>query len=68
MLKNRTMKKKMITMALSLILLSGCGASKSTPDTCCEEKVLVTQREADEKLLNGLLFALITYAIFSIVK
>ena len=55
-------------MALSLILLSGCGASKSTPDTCCEEKVLVTQREADEKLLNGLLFALITYAIFSIVK
>ncbi len=62
------MKKKMITMALSLILLSGCGASKHTPDKCCEEKVLVTQREADEKLLNGFLFALVTYAIFSMIK
>lgn len=58
------MRKKMIALSLSSILLFGCGASKSTPDG----KVLLTEREADEKILNGLFFTLITYAIFSTLK
>lgn len=62
------MRKKMIALSLSSILLFGCGATKPASDGCCEKKVLVTQREADEKLLNGFLFALVTYAIFSMIK
>ena len=61
------MRKKMIALSLSSILLFGCGATKPASDGCCEQKVL-TQRDADEKLLNGLLFGLITYAIFSTLK
>jgi hypothetical protein len=61
------MKKKMIALSLSSILLFGCGATKPASDGCCEKKVLVTQREADEKLLNGFLFALVSYAIFSMI-
>ena len=61
------MRKKMIALSLSSILLFGCGATKPASDSCCEKKVL-TQREADEKLLNGFLFALVTYAIFSMIK
>lgn len=61
------MRKKMIALSLSSILLFGCGATKPASDGCCEKKVL-TQREADEKLLSGLLFGLITYAIFSTLK
>ena len=62
------MRKKMIALSLSSILLFGCGATRPASDGCCEKKVLVTQREADEKLLNGFLFALVTYAIFSMIK
>ena len=62
------MRKKMIALSLSSILLFGCGATKPAPDGCCEKKVLLTQREADEKLLNGFFFALVTYAIFSMIK
>lgn len=62
------MRKKMIALSLSSILLFGCGATKPASDECCEKKVLLTQREADEKLLSGLLFGLITYAIFSMIK
>ncbi|MCP4484471.1 MAG: hypothetical protein GY823_07925 [Flavobacteriaceae bacterium] len=59
------MRKKMITAALSLILLSGCGASKVPADECCTPK---TEQEHHEGVMNGVLFALITYAIFSVVK
>ena len=62
------MRKKMIALSLSSILLFGCGATKPASDGCCEKKVLLTQREADEKLLNGFFFALVTYAIFSMIK
>ncbi len=61
------MRKKMIALSLSSILLFGCGSTKPASDQCCEKPIL-TQREADEKLLNGLLFALVTYAIFSMIK
>ena len=61
------MRKKMIALSLSSILLFGCGATKPTSDGCCEKKVLVTQRDADEKMLNGLFFALVSYAIFSMI-
>jgi len=62
------MRKKMIALSLSSILLFGCGATKPASDGCCEKKVLLTQREADEKIMNGLLFTLITYVIFSTLK
>jgi len=58
----------MIALSLSSILLFGCGTTKPASDGCCEKKVLVTQREADENLLNGFFFALVTYAIFSMIK
>lgn len=61
------MRKKMIALSLSSILLFGCGSTKPASDGCCEKQVL-TQREADEQLLGGLLFGLITYAIFSTLK
>ena len=63
------MKKKIIALLFATLLLtSSCGSTKPAADECCEKKVLVTQREADEKLLNGFLFALVTYAIFSMIK
>ena len=63
------MKRKIIALLFATLLLTfGCGATKPASDGCCEKKVLVTQREADEKLLNGFLFALVTYAIFSMIK
>tara|TARA_B100000900_G_scaffold291698_1_gene250527 strand:- start:73 stop:267 length:195 start_codon:yes stop_codon:yes gene_type:complete len=62
------MRKKMIALSLSSILLFGCGATKPASDGCCEKKAQVTQRDADEKILNGLLFTLITYAILSTLK
>ena len=58
------MKKKMIALSLSSILLFGCGATKPTSDGCCE-KVVMTQEDHHEKILNGFLFGLITYAILS---
>ena len=62
------MRKKMIALSLSSILLFGCGSTKPASDGCCEKKVLLTQRDADEKIMNGLLFTLITYVIFSTLK
>lgn len=62
------MRKKMIALSLSSILLFGCGTTKPASDGCCEKKAVVTQRDVDEKTLNGLLFALVTYAIFSMIK
>jgi hypothetical protein len=61
------MRKKMIALSLSSILIFGCGATKPTSDGCCEKKVL-TQKEADEKIMNGLLFTLVTYIILSTLK
>lgn len=59
------MRKKMITAALSLILLSGCGTSKVPTDKCCTPK---TEQKHHEDVMGGVLFMLITYAIFSVVK
>ena len=61
------MKKKMIALSLSSILLFGCGTTKPTSDECCK-KVVMTQEDHHEKILNGLLFTLVTYAIFSTLK
>jgi len=58
------MRKKMIALSLSSILLFGCGATKPTSDGCCE-KTVMTQEDHHEGILNGLLFGLITYAILS---
>jgi len=58
------MKKKIVTLALSSALLYGCGTSKPASDDCCQPKI----EQHQEKALNGLLFGLITYAIFSVVK
>ena len=62
------MRKKMIALSLSSILLFGCGASKPAPDGCCKQEAHLTERAADEGILNGLLFTLITYAILSTLK
>ena len=58
------MKKKIVTLALSSALLYGCGTSKPASDDCCQPKI----EQHHEKTLNGLLFGLITYAIFSVIK
>ena len=42
------MKKKMIALSLSSILLFGCGATKPASDGCCE-KVVMTQEDHHEK-------------------
>ena len=60
------MKKKMIALSLSSILLFGCGATKPASDGCCE-KVAMTQEDHHEDILNGLFFGLITYAILSAI-
>jgi uncharacterized protein YcfL len=59
------MKKKMIALSLSTILLVGCGASKVSTDQTIKPE---TEYQHHERILNGLLFSLITYAIFSTVK
>lgn len=60
------MRKKMIALSLSSILLFGCGATKPTSDGCCEN-VIMTQEDHHERILNGFLFGLITYVILSAV-
>lgn len=60
------MRKKMIALSLSSILLFGCGATKPTSDGCCEN-VTMTQEDHHERILNGFLFGLITYVILSAV-
>lgn len=61
----KTMKKKMIALSLSTILLVGCGTSKVSSDQTFKPE---TEYEHHERILNGLLFSLITYVIFSTVK
>ena len=58
------MKKKMIALSLSLILLSSCGSSKSISNSQPEP---ITEQEHHEKVLNGLLFKIIVFAIFSAI-
>lgn len=58
------MKKKMIALSLSLILLSSCGSSKSISNSQPEP---ITEREHHEKVINGLLFTIIVFAIFSAI-
>jgi len=58
------MKKKMIALSLSLILLSSCGSSKSISNSQAEP---ITEQEHHEKVLNGLLFTIIVFAIFSAI-
>ena len=60
------MKKKMIALSLSLILLSSCGSSKSTSNSQYESEP-ITEQEHHEKVLNGLLFTIIVFAIFSAI-
>lgn len=59
------MKKKLIALSLSSILLVGCGASNVPSKDCCSPQ---TEQQHHEEALTGLLFGLITYAIFSVVK
>jgi|TARA_B100000035_G_scaffold198050_1_gene169242 hypothetical protein len=54
------MRKKMIALSLSSILMFGCGVTKPMSP--------VTEQEHHENVLNGVLFGLITYAIFSSIK
>ena len=58
------MKKKMIALSLSLILLSSCGSSKSISNSQPEP---ITEQEHHENVLNGLLFTIIVFAIFSAI-
>lgn len=58
------MKRKIVTLALGSILLFGCGSSKPVSDDCC--KPTVTENH-HERQLNGMLFGLVTYILFSIV-
>ena len=58
------MKRKIVTLALGSRLLFGCGASKPVSDDCC--KPTVTEGH-HERQLNGVLFGLVTYILFSIV-
>ena len=59
------MKKKMIALSLSSILLFGCGSTKPASDECCNK--VVTEQEHHEKILNGTLFGIIVFAIFSAI-
>ena len=62
------MRKKMIALSLSSILLFGCGATKPTSDGCCE-KVVMTQEDHHERYFKwSLFYGLITYAIFSHIE
>jgi|TARA_B100000900_G_scaffold315991_1_gene274918 uncharacterized protein YcfL len=56
------MKKKMLAIALSSILLVGCGSTKPVSDSCCQETAVekVVSKDPVMKLLAS---ALIIYAI-----
>ena len=56
------MKKKMIGIALSSILLVGCGSTKPVSDNCCQETAVekVTSKDPVMKLLVS---SLIIYTI-----
>ncbi len=56
------MKKKMIGIALSSILLVGCGSTKPVSDNCCQETAVekVTSKDPVMKLLVS---ALIIYVV-----
>ena len=58
------MKKKMIALSLSSLLLFGCGSTKSMPDNCCEAKTK-TEVVSGEKdpLMKLLLSGLIIFSV-----
>jgi|TARA_A100000164_G_scaffold375524_1_gene410728 uncharacterized protein YcfL len=58
------MKKKMIALSLSSLLLVGCGSTKSMPDNCCEAKTK-TEVVSGEKdpLMKLLLSGLIIFSV-----
>ena len=46
------MKKKMIALSLSSVLLMGCGTSKPASDDCCKPKTEVVKESHNEILSN----------------
>lgn len=56
------MKKKMMAIALSLILLVGCGSTKEL-DECCKEETVVEKVVSKDPLMKLLASALIIYTI-----
>ncbi len=58
------MKKKMIALALSLVLLSGCGATKPASDSCCEaETKTETISGENDPIMKLLLSGLIILSV-----
>jgi hypothetical protein len=58
------MKKKIIALSLSLILLSGCGTTKPASDGCCEAKTETVSGEKDpimKLLLSGLIILSVNF-------
>ena len=58
------MKKKIIALSLSLILLSGCGSTKPASDGCCEAKTETLSGENDpimKLLLSGLIILSVNF-------
>ena len=58
------MKKKIIALSLSLILLSGCGSTKPASDSCCEAKTETVSGENDpimKLLLSGLIILSVNF-------
>tara|TARA_Y100000389_G_scaffold94880_1_gene91543 strand:- start:300 stop:506 length:207 start_codon:yes stop_codon:yes gene_type:complete len=60
------MKKKMIALSLSSILLIGCGTSKPASDDCCKPKTEVVKESHNEILSNDPLMKTLG-AVFIIV-
>lgn len=59
------MKKKMIALSLSLLLLSSCGSTKQTSNRTVQNPM--TEQEHHEDMLNGALFGIIVFAILSAI-
>jgi hypothetical protein len=53
------MKKLIIVFC---IILSSCGTTKNTPSSVNENQ------EVEQRVMNGLLFSLVTYIFFSVLK
>lgn len=56
------MRKNMIVIALSSILLVGCGSTKEL-DNCCKEETKVEKIVSEDPLMKLLASALIIYVI-----
>ena len=60
------MKKKMMAIALSSILLVGCGSTKEL-DGCCKKETAVEKIVSKDPLMKLLASALIIFAINTLV-